>query len=718
MLNNPRMAELHAQEAPARVRELEEWGAVFDRTRDGRILQRAFGGHSYPRLAHVGDRTGLEMIRTLQDRAVAMGMTVYMEHTITHLTRNSAGVTGAFGYRRVDGRPVLFPAKAVILATGGIGKAFEITSNSWEYSGDGQALALRAGAELIDMEFVQFHPTGMVWPPGVRGLLVTEAVRGEGGILRNKDGKRFMWDYLPEDRRARVRRDRRGGPDVGRGPRAPRARRTPAGRRSCRPATTSLGRSTPRSRRAAARPTAASSSTSATCPPDHVRRKLPSMYEQFKELADVDITAGPMEVGPTTHYIMGGIRVDADTGATTVPGLFAAGEVSGGMHGANRLGGNSLSDLLVFGQRAGAGAVAHAAALPAEPHVDPAQVRTAEEELDAPLARTDGTDPYRLREELQAVMQSLVGIFRTKEDLNVAIRKLGDIRGRAADLSGRRRPRLQPGLEPRLRGPQPHRDLRGDRPERPRPQGEPRRPQPARPSRDQAGLGEEERRRPPRRRDHGGLDLAHPRDARRAPGAGRGRRSALMPNILMRIFRGSPKEPGTFAEFEVPVEEGMVVLDALHWIQAHAAPDLAVRWNCKAAKCGSCSAEVNGRPSLTCKTRLSDFDPSEPITVEPMRAFPLIRDLVTDVSWNYEINKSIPPFSPPTDIPVEDWRWQQEDIERVQEFRKCIECFLCQDVCHVLRNHEIEKPFIGPRFLVRSAGLEMHPADQATGSAT
>ncbi len=433
MLNNPRMAELHAVEAPARVRELEEWGAVFDRTRDGRILQRSFGGHSHPRLAHVGDRTGLEMIRTLQDRAVAMGMTVYMEHTISHLTRNSAGVTGAFGYRRVDGRPVLFPAKAVILATGGIGKAYEITSNSWEYSGDGQALALRAGAELIDMEFVQFHPTGMVWPPGVRGLLVTEAVRGEGGILRNKDGKRFMWDYLPEDRRheyAATDEEARTWVEALSNSRQTDARRPPelsTRDNVARAIYTEVkeGRGSPHG---------GVFLDISYLPAEHVRRKLPSMYEQFKELADVDITTGPMEVGPTTHYVMGGIRVDADTGATTVPGLFAAGEVSGGMHGANRLGGNSLSDLLVFGQRAGAGAVAHAA-VAAEPHVDPTQVRTAEEELDAPLARTGGTDPYRLREELQAVMQSLVGIFRTKDDLETAIGKVQDIRRRSNDLA-------------------------------------------------------------------------------------------------------------------------------------------------------------------------------------------------------------------------------------------------------------------------------------------
>jgi succinate dehydrogenase / fumarate reductase flavoprotein subunit len=433
MLNNVRMAQLHALESPARVRELEQWGAVFDRTRDGRILQRPFGGHSYPRLAHVGDRTGLEMIRTLQDRAVAMGMTVYMEHTITHLTTNSAGVTGAFGYRRVDGRPVLFPARAVLLATGGIGKAYEVTSNSWEYSGDGQALALRAGAELIDMEFVQFHPTGMVWPPGVRGLLVTEAVRGEGGILRNKDGKRFMWDYLPEDRRheyAATDEEARTWVEALSESRQTDARRPPelsTRDNVARAIYTEVkeGRGSPHG---------GVFLDISYLPAEHVRRKLPSMYEQFKELADVDITAGPMEVGPTTHYVMGGIRVDADDGATTLPGLFAAGEVAGGMHGANRLGGNSLSDLLVFGQRAGAGAVAHAATIRDDPYIDPVQVRAAELELEAPLERPDGEDPYRLRDDLQATMQSLVGIFRTESDLRAAIARLDDVRDRGCNL--------------------------------------------------------------------------------------------------------------------------------------------------------------------------------------------------------------------------------------------------------------------------------------------
>jgi succinate dehydrogenase / fumarate reductase flavoprotein subunit len=373
------------------------------------------------------------MIRTLQDRAVSMGMAVYMEHTITHLTTNPSGVTGAFGYRRVDGAAVAFPAKAVLLATGGIGKAYEITSNSWEYSGDGQALAVRAGAELIDMEFVQFHPTGMVWPPGVRGLLVTEAVRGEGGILRNKDGKRFMWDYLPEDRRheyAATDDEARTWVEALSASRQTDARRPPE--LSTRDNVARAIYTEVREGRGS--PHGGVFLDISYLPAEHVQRKLPSMYEQFKELADVDITTGPMEVGPTTHYVMGGIRVDADTGATSVAGLYAAGEVAGGMHGANRLGGNSLSDLLVFGQRAGAGAAAHAAQVGVEPYMNPVQIRAAEAELEAPLTRRGGADPYRLREELQETMQMLVGIFRTKTDLEGALARIADIRRRADDL--------------------------------------------------------------------------------------------------------------------------------------------------------------------------------------------------------------------------------------------------------------------------------------------
>src|SRR4051795_10983008 len=375
-VNQWRMAELHAKEAPDRVRELEAWGAVFDRTKDGRILQRHFGGHKYPRLAHVGDRTGLEMIRTLQDHGVHKGIHVHMEHTILSLLKDGQRVVGAFGYERERGRFKIFRARAVVLATGGIGRAYKITSNSWEYSGDGHALAYEAGAELIDMEFVQFHPTGMVWPPGVRGLLVTEAVRGEGGILRNASGERFMWKYLPEDRRSEYAAT---DEEAARWVDAQSAGGTTDARR---PPELSTRDNVSRAiytevKEGRGSPHGGVFLDISYLPADHVRRKLPSMYEQFKELADVDITAGPMEVWPTTHYVMGGIRVNAETGATAVPGLYAAGEVAGGMHGANRLGGNSLSDLLVFGQRGGAAAAARAASIGDDPYMNPVQIREA-----------------------------------------------------------------------------------------------------------------------------------------------------------------------------------------------------------------------------------------------------------------------------------------------------------------------------------------------------
>ncbi|HZQ19473.1 MAG TPA: succinate dehydrogenase flavoprotein subunit [Terriglobales bacterium] len=402
-LNNWRMAQFHAQEAPDRVRELEQWGALFDRTDDGRILQRAFGGHSFKRLCHVGDRTGLEMIRTLQDRGVQMGFDVYMECTVTRLLIDAGRVVGAFAYWRENGRFVVLKAKAIVLATGGIGKAYPITSNSWEYTGDGMALAYEAGAELMDMEFVQFHPTGMVWPPGVQGLLVTEAVRGEGGILRNKNGERFMEKYDPQRMELSTR-------DV-----------------VARSIYTEVkeGRGTEHG---------GAYLDISQKPAEYVKRKLPSMYHQFLELADVDITKGPMEVGPTCHYMMGGVRVDAETAATTLPGLFAAGEVAAGLHGANRLGGNSLSDLLVFGRRAGLAAAEHAKKQNAV-SVDPAQIEAAEREALAPFERNTQENPYALHADLQKSMQSLVGIFRTAEDLNSALEKIAQLKDRAKSLS-------------------------------------------------------------------------------------------------------------------------------------------------------------------------------------------------------------------------------------------------------------------------------------------
>ncbi len=431
MLNNWRMAQLHAQEAPDRVLELEEWGALFDRTPDGRILQRDFGGHRYARLAHVGDRTGLEMIRTLQHRVVGGGsIEVFMECTVNRLLTDEQGrIAGAFAYWRETGRFVVFRAKAVILATGGIGKAWTVTSNSWEYTGDGHALALWAGADLIDMEFVQFHPTGMVWPPSVRGILVTEGVRGDGGVLRNAEGRRFMFDYIPdmfrsetaetEEEADRWYNDRKGN------------RRTPdllPRDEVARAINTEVkeGRGSPHggvfldvaSRRSA----------------DDIKRRLPGMYHQFKELADVDITKEPMEVGPTCHYVMGGVRVDPDTQAASVVGLFAAGEAAGGMHGANRLGGNSLSDLLVFGRRAGRYAAEHALGMGELPVLDEGQISETAAATLAPFERERGENPYALHQDLQATMQELVGIIRTEGELKSALEKLGQLQDRAATV--------------------------------------------------------------------------------------------------------------------------------------------------------------------------------------------------------------------------------------------------------------------------------------------
>ena len=429
MLNNWRMALLHARESPERVRELERWGALFDRTRDGRILQRPFGGHTHPRLAHVGDRTGLEMIRTLQDRFVTTGQAVYMECTITRLLTSDGRVSGAMGYWRTTGQPVVFPAKAVILATGGVGRGYRVTSNSWEYSGDGHALAYAAGAELIDMEFVQFHPTGMVWPPGVRGLLVTEGVRGEGGVLKNALGERFMWKYLPEDRRheyAENEDEARRWVEALSAGKLTDARQPPE--LSTRDNVSRAIYTEVREGRGS--PHGGVFLDISYLPAERVKRKLPSMYDQFESLAGVDITKGPMEVGPTTHYIMGGVRVDADTAVSTQPGLYAAGEVAGGMHGANRLGGNSLSDLLVFGMRAGAAASAFARTEAAIPDADPDQLEVELVNLAAPFRRPDSESPYRLQAELQETMQSLVGIYRAAEDLEEAIRRIADLRRR------------------------------------------------------------------------------------------------------------------------------------------------------------------------------------------------------------------------------------------------------------------------------------------------
>nr|WP_113700309.1 fumarate reductase/succinate dehydrogenase flavoprotein subunit [Nonomuraea lactucae] len=436
-LNNWRMAELHAKEAPDRVWELEAWGALFDRTKDGKISQRNFGGHEYPRLAHVGDRTGLELIRTLQQRVVALQqedhethgdyeayIKVFAECTVTRLLKDGERISGAFGYWRETGNLIVFDAPAVVLATGGIGKSYVVTSNSWEYTGDGHALALLAGANLINMEFIQFHPTGMVWPPSVRGILVTESVRGDGGVLRNSDGERFMFKYIPEvfrDKYATTEDEAdRWYTDQANNRRPPELLPRDEVARAIN-SEVKAGRGSPQG--------GVFLDVSSRLPAEEIKRRLPSMHHQFKELADVDITAEPMQVGPTCHYIMGGVEVDADTAAAAVPGLFAAGEVSGGMHGSNRLGGNSLSDLLVFGRRAGAGAAAYIDGLAARPKVSPQLVEEARAEALAPLERS-GENPYEVHQELQRTMNELVGIIRKAEEVGEALEVIEKLKER------------------------------------------------------------------------------------------------------------------------------------------------------------------------------------------------------------------------------------------------------------------------------------------------
>ncbi|MFC0528037.1 fumarate reductase/succinate dehydrogenase flavoprotein subunit [Phytohabitans kaempferiae] len=454
-LNNFRMAELHAKEAPDRIWELETYGALFDRTKDGKISQRNFGGHEYPRLAHVGDRTGLELIRTLQQKIVSLQqedkaetgsydsrIRVFAETTITELLLDGDKVAGAFGYYRESGEFVLFEAPAIVLATGGVGRSYKVTSNSWEYTGDGHALALRAGSTLINMEFLQFHPTGMVWPPSVKGILVTESVRGDGGVLKNSEGKRFMFQYVPDVFRKQYAETEEEGdrwytdPDNNRRPPEllPRDEVARAINNEVKE-----GRGSPSG--------GVFLDIASRLPAEEVKRRLPSMYHQFKELAGVDITKEPMEVGPTCHYVMGGVEVDPDTGAAagSVQGLFAAGEVSGGMHGSNRLGGNSLSDLLVFGKRAGEHAATYADALPARPKIAPADLDRAVEAALAPLERDGGENPYTLQQDLQAVMGDLVGIIRRKGELEESLVRLAELRERVSKVSATGGRRYNPG---------------------------------------------------------------------------------------------------------------------------------------------------------------------------------------------------------------------------------------------------------------------------------
>ena len=444
-VNNWRMAELHAKEAPDRVRELESWGAMFDRTKDGRILQRNFGGHRYARLAHVGDRTGLEMIRTLQDHGIHLGIDVHMECTILDLMKDGDRVVGAFGYERERGRFKLFRAKAVVLATGGVGRAFRITSNSWEYTGDGHTLAYEAGADLVDMEFVQFHPTGMIWPPSVRGILVTEAVRGDGGVLKNKEGRRFMFDDIPDNYKAQTADTQEEGWRYAQGDKS--ARRPPElltrdHVARCIMREVKAGRGSPHggvyldiSWIKEKLPNAA----------EYIKKKLPSMYHQFKQLADIDITTEPMEVGPTTHYIMGGIRVDADSQMSSVPGLFAAGECAAGINGANRLGGNSLSDLLVFGKRAGEFAAKYARTQRSGA-IDERQVQRSAKAALEPFERgSSGEVAYQVQYTLQDTMQDLVGIVRNEPEMRKALQVIGELSEKAGRVGAGGHREYNPG---------------------------------------------------------------------------------------------------------------------------------------------------------------------------------------------------------------------------------------------------------------------------------
>jgi succinate dehydrogenase / fumarate reductase flavoprotein subunit len=433
-VNNWRMAELHAKEAPDRVKELEAWGAVFDRTKDGKILQRNFGGHRYPRLAHVGDRTGLELIRTLQDHGIHQGIEVFMEHTIVTLLKDGDRVAGAFGYDRDRGRFKIFKAKAIVMATGGVGRAYKITSNSWEYTGDGQSLAYHAGAELMDMEFVQFHPTGMVWPPSVMGILVTEGVRGEGGVLKNKEGKRFMFDDIPDNYKNQTADNPEEGWRYTQGDknsRRPPELLTRDHVARCIMREVKAGRGSPHGGVFLDIAWIKEKIPNAA---EHIKRKLPSMYHQFMQLANLDITKEPMEIGPTTHYIMGGIRVDGESQMTTVPGLFAAGEAAAGLHGANRLGGNSLSDLIVFGKRAGEFATKFAKEK-GEAKINMTDVENAErmalEPFDRGAASAASEGPYQIQYDLQDMMQNLVGIVRREQEMENALVGIGKLKDRA-----------------------------------------------------------------------------------------------------------------------------------------------------------------------------------------------------------------------------------------------------------------------------------------------
>ncbi|MCA1636789.1 MAG: succinate dehydrogenase/fumarate reductase iron-sulfur subunit, partial [Acidobacteria bacterium] len=608
----------------------------------------------------------------LQDHGVHQGIEVYMEVTVVALLKDGDRVVGAFAYEREHGRFRIFKAKAVILATGGIGRAYKITSNSWEGTGDGHSLAFDAGAELIDMEFIQFHPTGMVYPPSVRGILVTEGVRGEGGILKNSEGRRFMFDDIPDNYKDQTADTPEEGWRYTQGDKN--ARRPPElltrdHVARCIVREVKAGRGTPNG---GVYLDIAWIKEKISKAPEHIKKKLPSMYHQFKQLADLDITEQPMEVGPTTHYIMGGIRVDADTQASTVPGLFAAGECAAGINGANRLGGNSLSDLLVFGKRAGEYAAKFAQ------ENDFGQINNEQIEESAywsleAFDRTNGENPFQIQHDLQDMMQDLVGIVRNENEMQRALIGIEKLKERREKISLTGNIDFNPSWHTAL-------DLHN-----------------------LLNVSEAITLAAIERKESRGGQFREDYPAKVA--------SNKMAKATFKIWRGD-KSGGELQSYQTEISEGMVVLDAVLQIQGEQAGDLACRWNCKAGKCGSCSAEINGNPKLMCMTRLNTLPLENPVTVEPMKAFPLKKDLVTDVSWNYEVKKRIKKFKPrPPDAPAGTWRMFQEDIDRVQEFRKCIECYLCQDVCHVLRDHEMHEQFIGPRFLVYAAALEMHPLD-------
>ena len=577
-VNNWRMAELHAKEAPGRVHELEAWGAVFDRTTDGKILQRNFGGHRYPRLAHVGDRTGLELIRTLQDHGIHQGIDVHMEHTVVTLLKDGDRVVGAFGYDRERGRFKIFKAKAVVLATGGIGRAYKITSNSWEYTGDGQSLAYHAGAELMDMEFVQFHPTGMIWPPSVMGLLVTEAVRGEGGVLRNKDGKRFMFDDIPDNYKTQTPTDPEEGWRYTQGD------KNASARRNCSRATTWRAASTAKSRPAAAARTAACSSTSRGS-----RKKSRTRRSTSKRSCRACITSSsssptstsrkePMEIGPTTHYIMGGIRVNGDTQMSNVPGLFAAGEAAAGLHGANRLGGNSLSDLIVFGKRAGEFAAKFAKEHGAG-QINDAQVEEAARKALEPFdrgAKSGGSaeGPYQVQHDLQEMMQSLVGIVRREDEMVRALDGIGKLSERAGQVTVYGHREYNPGWHTAIdlknlltvseaitRSAIERKESRGghfreDFPDK------------------DAAAGKVNI--VVKKNADGTMKVRRETDSRNAGGIETGHRGDEMKTVTFRIWRTDENGGGKFVDYTTEMDEGMVVLDVVHKIQATQANDLAV----------------------------------------------------------------------------------------------------------------------------------------------